>query len=249
MNGISQIFLKEGKDGNITLIIAKITDVLLMAGHSLEMEEFVEQTSKEFNTSKVVVGTEAVFNGSRILQDQDGNVTMDMRDYVEGIDPIDIADERKAFREHDATECEVRNYQKLAGELVWIGCGVLPQALMLRSMMQQKISTLKVADLVEANKVLKGIRDLEPTVVFSNLGSMTKDRAILIFSDAAFNTTSRQSYGHTGVISGLLLRQNDGLEIYHAIHWVSAKQRWISHSLYGAEILACTDADDHRLSL
>lgn len=82
--------------------------------------------------------------------------------------------------------------------------------------MQQKIPTLKVADLVEENNVLKETRDLEPTVVFKNPGLMTKDRAILT-SDAAFNITSRQPYGYTGVISGLLLRQNDGSKIYHTI--------------------------------
>lgn len=68
-----------------------------MAGCLLEMEKFVKHFSKEFKTSKVIIGTEVVFNGSRILQSQDGNVTMDMCDYVERIDLIDTTDEKKTF--------------------------------------------------------------------------------------------------------------------------------------------------------
>lgn len=36
----------------------------------------------------------------------------------------------------------------------------------------------------------------------------------------------------------------DGSEQFYVIDWVSTKQKRISHSSYGAEILACAEADD-----
>lgn len=35
-----------------------------------------------------------------------------------------------------------------------------------------------------------------------------------------------------------------GWKAYHIVDWSSSKQRRISHSSYGAEILSCADADD-----
>jgi len=37
--------------------------------------------------------------------------------------------------------------------------------------------------------------------------------------------------------------------VFHAIDWASTKQRRVSHSSYGAEILACSDADDRGFYL
>lgn len=34
------------------------------------------------------------------------------------------------------------------------------------------------------------------------------------------------------------------MDTFHIIDWESSKQRRVSHSSYGAEILACTDVDD-----
>lgn len=36
----------------------------------------------------------------------------------------------------------------------------------------------------------------------------------------------------------------DGLDVAHAVDWISSKQMRISRSSYGAEILSCTDAED-----
>lgn len=68
--------------------------------------------------------------------------------------------------------------------------------------MQQKIRTLKIADLVEKDKMLKDIRDLNLTVGFKSPGSVTEDGVIFTFSKAAFNIFSWKSCGHTRVIGG-----------------------------------------------
>lgn len=249
INGVSQLFLKRNNNGDISLLIAKITDDLLMAGRPSEMESFVEMLSKTFKTSKVIIGDEILFNGSRIIQDREGNVTMDMYDYIEQIRSIEISMERKNFKDDKATDQEIYEYRRLAGEMIWIGCSVLPQALVVGSTMQQRVPYLTVQDLIDGNRMLKEMRDLEPLVVFKKPPEIVKEMAVLTYSDAAFNISSRQTYGQTGIICGLWFGSDNKGTTYHPIDWCSSKQRRISHSSYGAEILACTDADDHGLNL
>lgn len=72
---------------------------------------------------------------------------------------------------------------------------------------------------------------------------------VCTFSETAFNISPSQSYGQTGIISGIKIESRDEKTIYHIVDWASSKQRRVSHSSYGAEILACTDADDKGFNI
>lgn len=93
------------------------------------------------------------------------------------------------------------------------------------------------------------LKNLEPTSVFRNSGSQIETSFELTHLDEAFNTSARQSYGQTIIVTGLWIRKKNGTEIYHPIDWMRIKQKRISHLSYGAEIISCTDADDHGLDL
>ena len=70
------------------------------------------------------------------------------------------------------------------------------------------------------------------------------------FSDAAFNISRAKQYGQTGLIVGISLQvRGESETIYHVIYWASRTQRRACHSSYGAEILACADADDKGYNL
>ena len=51
-------------------------------------------------------------------------------------------------------------------------------------------------------------------------------------------------YGQTGFLTGLRIKQKNGKDLYHAIDWESGKQKRVRYSPYGAEVLACAEADD-----
>lgn len=68
---------------------------------------------------------------------------------------------------------------------------------------------------------------------------------IYTFSDAFIYITNKREYGQTGIILGLLTRGKDGTGLFPVTDWCSSKQRLVSHSAYGVEILACADAEDH----
>lgn len=110
--------------------------------------------------------------------------------------------------------------------------------------MQQKVTKLCVRDLFDANRELKQLTEMNPRIKF-NANATGKCITICSFSDASFNITAFQSYGQTGIISGLEFDTNrERRRIFHPIDWTSCKQRRVSHSSYGAERLACADADD-----
>lgn len=69
-----------------------------------------------------------------------------------------------------------------------------------------------------------------------------KKLKIRTFSDAALNISRNILYGETGLILRIFF--GDNRNTYHVVDWMSAKQKRVRHSPYGAKILACTDADD-----
>lgn len=50
--------------------------------------------------------------------------------------------------------------------------------------------------------------------------------------------------GQTGLITGLRIKRKHGIDLFHALDWSSSKQKRVSYSPYGAEALACAEADD-----
>lgn len=135
----------------------------------------------------------------------------------------------------------MHEYRSLAGTLMYMRSGVLPQAIFVTSKMQQNIPRLSDQDLANANNILIKLRMLDPNVTFlkaMNISSFT----IQTFSDASHPENT--CYGQTGMISGLRIIQQDGMEIFHTVHWASQKQKRVNYSAYGQEILAVAYEDD-----
>lgn len=144
---------------------------------------------------------------------------------------------------------EIRSYRTMAGELICLVCGSLPQAAYVGSLMQKKIIRLKVAHMIDSNQILNEIGNLRPLITFRHPIGKIAEAEVVSFSDASFNISPNQIYGQTGIITGLRYRAADDATIYHIIDWSSAKQKRESYSSYGAEITACTEADDRGLYL
>lgn len=117
----------------------------------------------------------------------------------------------------------------------------MPQAARVAYFMQQTVTRLCVRDIINANRYWKQLRGLRAIIRF-NAGNRDNDITVCSFS---FNITTCQSYGHTETITRLAFDVNRGRwRIFNAINWTSCKQRRVSYSSFGAEILACAEADD-----
>lgn len=72
------------------------------------------------------------------------------------------------------------------------------------------------------------------------------------FSDASHPRD--RDYGQSGILCGLRVEETNGdnqdmQDIFHMIDWTSHRQKRVSYSSYGAEILACASADDRGFYL
>lgn len=68
-----------------------------------------------------------------------------------------------------------------------------------------------------------------------------EESKVRTFSDAAYNISRHRLYGQSGLISEIYF--SDNRDTYHVIDRMSTKQKRVCRSSYGAEILACTNAD------
>lgn len=129
-------------------------------------------------------------------------------------------------------------------DFTWLGTGTMPQASLAGSQMHQKSPQLTVNDLIEANSMLKEIRDLAPTIRFIIPKVDSDEVSITTFSDASFNVSFSRSYVQTGFMTVIMFRITNVSDIYHIVDWSISKQILVCYSPFSAEILACTDPDD-----
>lgn len=66
--GVSQLFTLRNKQGEIIMLIAKVTDEILMGGDPDIMRHFAEAIAKRFEVSKVIIDDAVHFNGCRLSQ-------------------------------------------------------------------------------------------------------------------------------------------------------------------------------------
>lgn len=70
-----------------------------------------------------------------------------------------------------------------------------------------------------------------------------------MFSDASHGRVD-ETYGQSGSLTGLRISQAEGLPtIFHEIGWSSSKQKQMSYSSFGSEIIAAAAGDDRGFDL
>ena len=242
--GITQLYRKRDANGEMVLLVAKVTDDFLMSGTQAAVTWFKEAISARFEISKFLFDTKMFFNGACIDRDVQGNITLSMESYCRKIAPISISRQRRRQTTERATEAEQNAYRRLCGEIVWLGSSALPQASFAASFLQQRVSRMTVAEINDANSMLKELQALDPTVTFRMPRNTPTNPTIVTFSDASYNVCKSQSYGQSGIITGLSVDTASDGTLFYPLDWTSSRQKRVSHSSYGAEILACAAADD-----
>ena len=239
--GLSQLFIRRDGHGRISLIVAKVTDDFLIGGRTEIICKFIDRMKRRFDVGKVVIDDKFHFDGCEIQQENEGNIRMSMMGYIDRLRPIKISRQRSRERDDLGSDAEKKQYRSLAGALLYLGNGVLPQALLVTSMMQQKLPRLTVQGLVIASDMLKELLSLKSWLTYQK-PVHTKSVILSTFSDAAHPRD--RDYGQTGLITGLRVIYKDGLsEIFHLIDRTSRKQKRVSYSSYGSEILAAAHGD------
>lgn len=241
--GVDQLFARRRPDGNIVLLVAKVVDDFFMAGDLLEINHFSEHIDAAFKLGATSVDLHLKFLGCDINILDDGSVDLSMADYLDRIRPIQVSRERRSGPHDLVNDRERSEYRSLAGTLLYLGQAVLPQACLVASKIQQRLGMLKVAHLVDANEMLAELHKLKPRLVYRNPGNIT-NVIISTLSDASHGA-SDEIYGQSGVLCGLkITNATNSAPFFHAVSWTSHKQRRVTYSSFGAEILAAASGDD-----
>lgn len=155
---------------------------------------------------------------------------------------------RSKEKEERATKSEESSYRALAGTLMYLGNAVVPQAAMITSRMQQRLVNLRVKDIIDGNNRMKYLTLIRPYIRYiSQKGA--SDKRIISRSDAAHDG-AESVYGQTGGLCVIFIDEaGSRRRIYHPISWTSHKQKRVSYSAFGAEILAAAETDDRGFDL
>jgi hypothetical protein len=245
--GLSQFFILRDNSGRITILLAKVVDDLLLAGSVTTMNEFYKALCARFKVGRFICDRPFTFNALNITQDHSSSsITMDMLDYPAKCIPLPLSPTRRKESDIPATPEERTAYQSLAGTLNFFGHGVLPPACFVASYLQQQLGDLRVHHLAHANSLLKEILQLQPKLYFPSAPAQSHDPHLVAWSDAAHGTT----YGQSGYLAGLQLTgSTPDSSILHTLDWSSSKQRRVSFSSIGSEILAAASAADRGFAL
>lgn len=108
-------------------MVRKLTDDLLLAGSNSRLNGFASPIQKRLSTEKVIVDDKINFNGRVITQSGNGAIKVSMQQYFDNIQPVTYGSLDKKSLEK-ASEKEVSDFRRMAGELVWLGSTALLQA-------------------------------------------------------------------------------------------------------------------------
>lgn len=72
--GVSQIFIKRNNTGEVTMLVAEITDAILKGGGLGQREDFAEHVKGIFDVRKVIIDGAVHFNWCRLSKNVEGEV-------------------------------------------------------------------------------------------------------------------------------------------------------------------------------
>ena len=127
-----------------------------------------------------------------------------------------VVNNRRKEPHSRASASEISEFRSVCGSLLWLGKGVLPPAVYRNSVIQQIIRDHCVAHLLEASDIVRGIRKLHPSILYPDCHHII-NAVVSPFSDASFNTTSRKSYGQTGLVQGIRVKLPNENNRFHVL--------------------------------
>ena len=135
--GIGQLFVRRNIQGNILLLVAKVTDDFIIGGTIEEIENIIQAMKERFNVGKTISNQPFFFDGCEIRQKPDGSIIMSIMPYLERVSPITLSSTRRKEPQNTATQEELKAYTSLADTLLFLGNAVLPQAAFVTSLIQK----------------------------------------------------------------------------------------------------------------
>ena len=169
------------------------------------------------------------------LDETEQGIRLHQQDYIAALNAVKLSKEREIRRNDALGTKELESYRALVGQLNWLSTQTRPDISFSVCELSKKCKDAKVNDIVQANKVVKWLKDSDVYVMYSPLKNMAVT-FIECFSDASYgNLTDGGSQG------GYLIFVSDGAT-RNLVSWQSRRVRRVVKSTLAAEALALLDA-------
>ena len=216
------------------IMVTHVDDVLY-AGNAEFNRVIIQHLKKDFKISRMTTGVFTYLGWS--VKQEKGCITVDQKNYADGIKPVLLSASRKKNVDEDLTAEEQTSYQGLLGKLLWLSSQTRPDLNFYTMEMSTFAKKPKVKDLLALNKVVKKIDYGSQRMCFRAM-HLEKDQLQLVFySDASLGNLSNGGTGRGYII---FLCNQDG--VANVMTWSSNKIKRVVHSVFAAETLSCVDA-------
>ena len=185
-----------------------------------------------------------VFTGLRIHQDLSGSVQVDQKDYAHDIPSIHVSRERRQEPKSPVTPKELQLFRGLIGSLQYAATNTRPDISCRLSLLQAKIPSATVQDLLQGNRLLTEIQNFAEVHVKYQPIPIEQIR-FLSCSDAAF-ASREKAHSQKGCI---IFATDNTIDLDQAapispITWFSKKINHVVGSALASETFALSGALD-----
>jgi len=248
--GMPQLFLKRN-GSQLVLIIAKYVDDILAAALNEDWLLFAKDgCSQSFEIgSWKQTPNELDVNGTEVTQDRE-SISLTAKRLSKEVDVVEMVPSRRKNISSEVTKMEQKLVRTMAGKLGYLGTAASPMASFAASFIQQLIPKMTIAGVKFSNGVARDLLRREMRITYLRPRIMDIQMArIAVFSDAGFPRMDvEKKVAQEGNIIGISYGCKKG-SIFHAISWISRKQRRVSNSSGMAETIAATTAVGCALNL
>ena len=218
-------------------VIALHVDDLCIAG-SKYFEEHVIKPLKEMFPFKHWKSGEGQFLGKYLKQQADFSITITQAEYAAQLKAIEISRERRRQKGEPITESERQQMRGALGGLNWLVSGSRPDLAAWSSLMQQKVNSACVEDLIEVNRIISMAHDdCQAHIWIKSIPASQVQFVVLTDAAWANGKDCCSQAGYMIAASDHRLAAGEW-GVFSILRWKSYKQDRQTHSTLGAELLS-----------
>ena len=184
------------------------------------------------------------FTGINLVQDHNGDINLNQKEYINDIPPINVARERRQQLDSQVTHQDLQDLRGLIGSLQYAASNTRPDLSCRLSLLQARITCARVADLLHGNRLLMDAKRNSDTSIRIQALEPSKVR-FLSFSDAAFATREKAHSQKGCLIMATTDEVNEARSApVSPLLWFSKKINRVVSSTLASETFALSGALD-----
>ena len=228
------VFYQRNNKGEVTGIIGSHVDDFMIAGTDEWTSKMVKEIGDKFELGTVEKDN-FLYCGHRVVQDTEGNITLNQDEYADAMKELYISPQRKRESKEPVTEFERKQMRAFAGKIGWLSRMSRPDLTFAQIEASSAITHATVADLKKLQKAVTRVKEEKCVVEIPKLPSRVEDWRLSTYTDASW-----QNLGGVGSTGGRALFLSGGDKSF-AVHWAAHRLRRVCHSSQSAEILSMNE--------